>query len=175
MILLLRDAPFASIGALAHSEGKGLDGDDFEITAGWGHAGKGGVTMPARGKFVERDYTEAETNALKQTAEQLNLSLEDIKSTLGATTFDVYLNNLAYWRDVPRNVWEYTIGGYQVIKKWLSYRETELLKRALTLAEANEIRDTARRISAILLSSGNLDKNYLTAKTSNAVVIDAVD
>jgi hypothetical protein len=46
-------------------------------------------------------------------------------------------------------VWEYTIGGYQVIKKWLSYRESELLGRALTLAEANEVRDTARRLTAI--------------------------
>ncbi len=128
--------------------------------------------MPAKGKTVERDYTETEIVALTQTAERLGLSLEDIKETLGATTFDVYLNNSAYWRGVPRNVWEYTIGGYQVIKKWLSYRETELLGRALTLAEANEIRDTSRRIAAILLASDELDKNYLTAKASNAVTRD---
>ena len=163
------DAPFASIGALAHVEGKGLDGSDFEVTAGWGHAGKGGVTMPAKGKTVERDYTKVEINALTQAAERMNLSLEDVKETLGATTFDVYLNDYAYWRNVPRNVWEYTIGGYQVIKKWLSYRETELLHRALTLAEANEIRDTSRRISAILLLSSSLNENYLTAKTSNVI------
>ena len=66
-----------------------------------------------------------------------------------------------------------TIGSYQVIKKWLSYRETELLGRALTLAEAKEVRDIARRVSAILLSSGDLDKNYLTAKASNTVTNDA--
>lgn len=167
------DAPFASIGALAHAEGLQLQAEDFEITAGWGHAGKGGVTMPAKGKLVERDYTEAETNALTLTAERLGLSLEDIKKTLGATTFDIYLNNSAYWRNIPRSVWEYTIGGYQVIKKWLSYRETELLGRALTLAEANEVRDTARRIAAILLTSGELDKNYLAAKATNAVTIKA--
>lgn len=164
------DAPFASIGALAHSEGKGLDGDDFEITAGWGHAGKGGVTMPAKGKTIERDYTEAEINALTLTAERMNLTLEEMKATLGQTTLDVYLNNSAYWRNIPRNVWEYTIGGYQVMKKWLSYRETELLGRALTLTEANEVRDMSHRIAAILLVSDELDKNYLTAKTSNAVI-----
>ena len=33
------------------------------------------------------------------------------------------LNESAYWRNVPEKVWDYTIGGYQVIKKWLSYRE----------------------------------------------------
>jgi Type ISP C-terminal specificity domain len=169
------DAPFASIGALAHSEGLQLQASDFEITAGWGHAGKGGVTMPAKGKLLERDYTETEIAALTLTAARLGLSLEDVKETLGQTTFDIYLNNSAYWRNIPRNVWEYTIGGYQVLKKWLSYRETELLKRALTLAEANETRDTARRIAAILLSSNDLDKNYLTAKASNSIPNEAAD
>jgi hypothetical protein len=169
------DAPFASIGALAHSEGLQLRAEDFEITAGWGHAGKGGVTMPAKGKLNERDYTENEIDALTQTAERLGSTLEAVMKTLGATTFDVYLNNTAYWRNIPRNVWEYTIGGYQVIKKWLSYRETELLGRALTLAEANEVRDMSRRISAILLAANDLDKNYLAAKASNAVTNAADD
>lgn len=167
------DAPFASIGALAHVEGLQLAAEDFEITAGCGHVGKGGVTMPAKGKLVERDYSENEINLLSQAAERLHVTVEAIKETLGATTFDVYLNNSAYWRNIPRNVWEYTIGGYQVIKKWLSYRETELLGRALTLAEANEVRDMSRRTAAILLASDELDKNYLTAKASNVVTNDA--
>ena len=42
-------------------------------------------------------------------------------------SYDVYLNQVACWRLVPKPVWEYTIGGYQVIKKWLSYREKPLL------------------------------------------------
>ena len=32
------------------------------------------------------------------------------------------INEVAYWRNVPTRVWGYYIGGYQVIKKWLSYR-----------------------------------------------------
>jgi hypothetical protein len=36
-------------------------------------------------------------------------------------------------------VWEYTIGGYQVIKKWLSYCEEKLLGRGLTIAEVQEV------------------------------------
>ncbi len=169
LISILQDAPFASIGALAHVENLQLNPADFEITAGWGHAGKGGVTMPGKGKLIERDYTPIKTNALRETAERLKVTIEDIKQTLGATTFDVYLNNSAYWRNVPKNVWEYTIGGYQVMKKWLSYRENNLLNRPLNLSEANEARDTARRITAILLSAGELDTNYLAAKTTNAV------
>lgn len=45
----------------------------------------------------------------------------------GATACDVFLNYRAYWRNIPANVWEYHIGGYQVIKKWLSYREEKIL------------------------------------------------
>jgi hypothetical protein len=34
-----------------------LDAGDLELTAGWGHAGKGGVTTPGKGKVVELEYT----------------------------------------------------------------------------------------------------------------------
>ena len=70
----------------------------------------------------------------------------------------------AYWRNVPANVWEYTIGGYQVIKKWLSYREHGLLGRALTIDEAREVTHMARRIAAIVLLYPALDANYLGIK-----------
>ena len=49
----------------------------------------------------------------------------------GQTTFDIYLNGNAYWRNVPTAVWGYKLGGYQVLKKWLSYRERAVLGQAL--------------------------------------------
>ena len=76
---------------------------------------------------------------------------------MGPTTCDVYLNNAAYWKNIPANVWEYTIGGYQVIKKWLSYREQELLGRPLRAEEAREVMNIARRLSAIVLLQPRLD------------------
>jgi len=36
------------------------------------------------------------------------------------------------------SVWEYTTLGYQVLKKWLSYRDARVLKRPLTNEEARE-------------------------------------
>ena len=65
---------------------------------------------------------------------------------------------------MPAAVWEYYIGGYQVIKKWLSYREHELLGRGLSADEAREVTDMARRIAAILLLQPKLDKNYRDVK-----------
>ena len=50
-------------------------------------------------------------------------------------TFDVYLNGEAFWRNVPAAVWNYRLGGYQVLKKWLSYREHAILGRAGEVTE----------------------------------------
>jgi hypothetical protein len=69
---------------------------------------------------------------------------------------------------VPEKVWDYTIGGYQVIKKWLSYRENSLLGRALTHDEAREVTHMARRIAALLLLQPELDKNYAAVKSASA-------
>jgi hypothetical protein len=71
--------------------------------------------------------------------------------------------------DVPERVWLYTMGGYQVLKKWLSYREAALLGRPLKPEEAGYFRDVARRIAAILLLGPQLDANY-EAIRDNAIV-----
>jgi hypothetical protein len=55
---------------------------------------------------------------------------------------------------------DYTLGGYPVIKKWLSYRETAVLGRPLTLDEVRYVTDMARRIAALLLLGDRLDDVY---------------
>ncbi|OPZ84489.1 MAG: transcriptional regulator NarL [bacterium ADurb.Bin429] len=81
--------------------------------------------------------------------------------------FDLYLNAHACWRNVPARVWAYTLGGYPVLKKWLSYREEPLLKRPLKPEEAQYFSEVARRIAALLLLAPELDANYraVTAAT----------
>ena len=114
-------------------------GDDFALTAGWGHFGQGQAVMPGRGRAVERPYTADERSKLGG----------DV-STLGKTTFDIYLNDWAYWRNVPASVWSYKLGGYQVLKKWLSYREQKVLGRSMLPEEVQHFTDTVRRVAAIL-------------------------
>ena len=70
---------------------------------------------------------------------------------MGETTYDVYLNDRAYWRNIPATVWTYTLGGYQVLKKWLSYRELGVLDRRLEPDEVQYFTDISRRIAAIIL------------------------
>jgi hypothetical protein len=105
---------------------------DLDLTAGWGHAGKGGVTMPGKGKLIRRDD--------------------------GAC--DIFLNDDACWRNVPQSVWNYTIGGYQVIKKWLSYREKPLLGRGLTPEEVRYVTEMARRLTTLVALQPSLDESY---------------
>ncbi len=57
-------------------------------------------------------------------------------------------------------VWEYTLGGYQVLKKWLSYREEPLLGRPLREDEARYFSQVVRRIAAIRRLGPALDASY---------------
>jgi hypothetical protein len=82
-----------------------------------------------------------------------------------AGTLDIYLNDTTFWKNIPEEVWGYTIGGYQVLKKWLSYRETRVLGRPLKPEEAREFMHIARRIAALLMLSDDLDANYRAVAT----------
>ena len=129
----------AAVAVPSTVDGGNMTGDDFALTAGWGHFGSGEAVMPGQGRIVERPYTADERAALN-----------DAVASLGDTAFDVYLNDRAYWRNVPADVWTYKLGGYQVLKKWLSYREQKVLGRPLQPAEVQHFTDTARRIATIL-------------------------
>ncbi len=94
---------------------------------------------------------------------------------LGAKTLDVYLNGQAYWANIPARVWEYTIGGYQVIKKWLSYREKDLLGRGLRLEEAEYVTEMSRRIAALILLGDELDASYQAVNPAVVTADAAVD
>jgi len=157
-----------TIGRINKTGGGPLDpnGDDFAITAGWGHAGKEGVTMPAKGKLARRQFNADEIKAIQAEAADRGMSADDLKKLLGGETCDVYLNDSVYWRNIPASVWEYYIGGYQVIKKWLSYRELELLGRSLKPEEAREVTNIARRLTATVLLQPALDENYRQVKAA---------
>ena len=106
------------------------------------------------------EYTPFERNALEIDAQARHMTNEELLALLGARTLDVYLNAEAYWSNVPEKVWDYALGGYQVIKKWLSYRERGVLGRALLPEEATYVSEMVRRIAAILMMGPALDANY---------------
>ena len=107
---------------------------DLNITARWGYRQRGGV-MPGPGRV---EWSGAACR--------------------------VFLNASTFWEAVPQNVWEYTLGGYQVLKKWLSYRERDVLGRALRPNEAMEFTNSVRRIAAILSLGAQLDDHYTSCR-----------
>ena len=119
--------------------GHNMAGDDFIVTAGWGHHGTGDAVMPGQGRAIKRAYTADERKTMGNSLR-----------AFGETTFDVYLNANVFWRNVPSAVWNYKLGGYQVLKKWLSYRESTALGRPIRPEEVQYFTDTARRIAAWL-------------------------
>lgn len=129
----------AAMGVPATVSGLNMTGDDFGVVAGWGRFGAGDAVMPGPGKAVEREYSATERTELAAAL-----------PTLGESTFDVYLNDTTFWRNVPAKVWRYRLGGYQVLKKWLSYREEAVLGRRLRIEEVQHFCDAVRRIGAML-------------------------
>jgi hypothetical protein len=104
---------------------------DYRLTVGWGNPTSKGV-MPGKVRISRADDG----------------------------TLNIHLNDSAAWSGIPQAVWDYTIGGYQVLKKWLSYREEKVLGRPLTGEEVDHFTDTARRIAALIGLSEALDANY---------------
>lgn len=87
----------------------------------------------------------------------------DSSVRLGDGTRDVPANPRARWTGVPEAVWGYHLGGYQVLKKWLSYREEAILGRPLTLEEVRIFTAICRRIAALLALGTELDAHYRAA------------
>jgi hypothetical protein len=119
---------------------------DWRLTA-WGNRTKAGI-MPRLGRSTPRDYTTAEAATAAEAA------------LLGARTFDIGMNAASAWKNIPEAVWETHIGGYQVLKKWLSYRDASILNRPLSEAEVQHVTDTARRLAALRLLGPALDASH---------------
>lgn len=147
-------ADLRAIGVLEKLGGGNVDPgrDDLRIDVGWGRGGNGKPVMPGRGRSETRSYTAAELESLTTNA---------VPDLLGERTLDISLNDRVFWRNVPERVWTYSLGGYQVLKKWLSYRESSILGRDLKTEEVRTFTEIARRIAAILLLEPELDANYV--------------
>ena len=113
------------------------DPADTKVDAGWGFFGQRNAVMCGKGQ----------TTPFKDIPDSLN----------------IWINDNVYWANVPADVWKMTIGGYPVIKKWLTYREYKVLGRALKSDEIAYITNVVRRLKALLLLGNALDDNYRAA------------
>lgn len=147
-----------TVGAISRTDGATPAPADLAITAGWGVGQtrtlpSGAIThavMPGSGLLVQRPRAQEDAPLLS----------EEQRALLGEEVIDVFLNDHTYWSSVPEAAWDFKIGGFQVLRKWLSYRELTLLGRVLSLNEVREFASIARRLTEIALLGPELDANY---------------
>ena len=155
--LLNPEAPFTptpelrKIGRIEKVGGGSPIPEDRRLTAAWGRK-QAETVMPGRGK------TES--------------TVGEFDAALGEAALRVYLNDNLYWENVPESVWTYSLGGYQVVKKWLSYREQDVLGRALSIEEVRYASSMFQRIASLLLLSKELDASY---SLNSAVLADPLE
>jgi hypothetical protein len=143
-------------------------GSSYQVTNGWGSVQRKEngtrLVMPGAGVSTERDWSEAEYEDLSQIAARHDLDLTSLLDVIGSRAVDIQINATTGWRAVPIKVWMYTAGGYQALKKWLSYRETEIMGRPLRGEEILHFAQTARRITEILAMGPALNETHELAR-----------
>lgn len=160
------ETPFVTVGRLTRVGGGPLTPAELIVNEGWGRGGSGAPVMPGSGRITVREsYDADELQALNSVAERLEEDLDMLLGRLGPP-IDVHINQVAFLKGVPTAVWELTIGGHQVLKKWLSYRDQEVTGRPLTVAEAREATGIVRRLTALVLLQPSLDVSYEAIRSS---------
>jgi Type ISP C-terminal specificity domain len=110
-----------------------------------------------RGKFIPRPFHDEE-NALV---------------AWGGHTGDLWLNKRVFVQNVPVNVWEFEIGGYPVLKKWLGYRQSKRRGgKPMTIRELRTMTGIVRRLAALLELRVELDEIYEAVSTDAFTAIE---
>ena len=150
------DGRFNGLGVLRPDD---MTGRDLGVASGWGHRDGQGKVFPGSGLVARRAWGADELGGFGARERDL----------LGGAC-DVYLSGSVgdgvYWGGVPESAWGFRIGGYQVLKKWLSYRERSVLGRDLRDEEVLHFTGMVRRLSALVLLGDELDANYKAARDS---------
>ena len=71
----------------------------------------------------------------------------------------IWINKTQCFKPVPQEVWEFHIGGYQVLDKYLKSRKT----RALSLDEINHLGAVADSLAFTIDQMAKIDKAYRVA------------
>jgi predicted helicase len=78
----------------------------------------------------------------------------------------VYINKTQYFEGVEPNVWEYQIGGYQVLDKWLKDRK----KRLLSLDDIKHYCRVVTALAKTIEVQGEIDKLYPNVEKDTVLI-----
>jgi len=133
-----------ALGPLKRTDGKQVRPEDLRITVTYWGGGKG--------RWKPRPFMAEELPAI------------EYADAWGERTGDLSLNDDAYFANVPELIWNYQLGGYPVLKKWLGYRQADRRDgKPLTDDERRWFRQIIQRIAALLALGPSLDTLYQDA------------
>jgi len=133
-----------ALGPLKRIDGEQVRSADLKVTITYWGGGKG--------RWKSREFMAEE------------LPANEFELPWGERTGDLYLNDNAYFANVPELVWTYQLGGYPVLKKWLGYRQANRrCGNPLTDDERRWFRQMIQRIAALLALGPSLDALYQEA------------
>ncbi|MBB5491451.1 N-6 DNA methylase [Nocardiopsis exhalans] len=172
--LLTTDTPLSSLvgdsgqhlrglGAITSTHDTPLSHESLRLVS-WASI-QANKVLPANGRTSSRSWTAKEHDHLQALTGTLGLPPTAIER-LG-TAMEVHLNGDAHWSAVPSAVWGYKIGGYAVLRKWLSYRDERVLGRALTSGEVRQVTATVQRLTLLVLLEEKLDSYYRNAQDNS--------
>jgi len=78
------------------------------------------------------------------------------RGTEGEGFIRVWINNDQYFDNIPREVWDFYIGGYQVLKTWLTYRKRA--NRTLSNTEINTFKQIVNILDFTIKQMEKIDK-----------------
>ncbi len=138
----------SALGALRKQDGEQMTSDDLKIDVTYWGGGKG--------RWKPRPFTEEE----RPTAKEKDPT-DDSLAAWGIRTGDLFINDTAFFANVPEAVWTYRLGGYPVLKKWLGYRQADRRGgKPLTDMDRHWFRSIVQRIAALPALSAKLDSLY---------------
>ena len=139
------------LGPLKRADGQQVRPGDLSLTVTYWGGGKG--------SRKPRPFTTDEVPAA------------ECADAWGERTGDLYLNDDAFFANVPQSVWTYQLGGYPVLKKWLGYRQADRRdSKPLTDDERRWFRQMIQRIAALLALGPQLDALYHEAAANSFTV-----
>lgn len=130
-----------ALGPLKRADGAQVRPDDLKVIITYWGGGKG--------RWIPREPAISETPSAT------------ILDSWGGTTGDLFINDDAFFANVPAAVWGYQLGGYPVLKKWLGYRQANRTgDRPLSDADRRWFRSMIQRIAALLAIGATLNELY---------------
>jgi len=78
----------------------------------------------------------------------------------------VYINREQYFEEIPKEIWEYQIGGYQVLSKWLKDRKGKIL----SLEDVKHYCKIVTAIKKAIDIQNNIDALYVKAEKDIVII-----